>query len=79
MNFLSINYFQVYIHPFADGNGRVSRLLMNLLMESFDYPAAIISVYERSEYIKSLNAADRGDIRSFVRFVLSQLDSTISV
>ena len=72
-------YFQVYIHPFADGNGRVSRLLMNLLLESFDYPAAIISVYERPEYIKSLNAAHHGDVRSFVRFGLSQLDATIEV
>ena len=77
--FVFIFNFQVYIHPFADGNGRVSRLLMNLLLESFDYPAAIVSVYKRLEYIKSLNAAHRGDVRSFVRFVLSQLDASIEV
>ncbi len=44
----------VSIHPFVDGNGRTSRLLMNLVLEQYDYPAAIIQKEERMTYINSL-------------------------
>ena len=44
----------VYIHPFVDGNGRVSRLLMNLSLMRNDYNIAIIPAICRSEYISAL-------------------------
>lgn len=49
------------IHPFLDGNGRVGRLLMNLLLVRLGYPPAIIQKRLRDRYLDALNAADHGD------------------
>ncbi len=49
------------IHPFIDGNGRVGRLLMNLLLVRLGYPPAIIQKRFRDRYLDALNRADRGD------------------
>jgi Fic family protein len=50
----------VTIHPFRDGNGRVGRLLMNLLLLRAGYPIAVIPVQRRAEYIDSLVTAQSG-------------------
>lgn len=47
----------VKIHPFVDGNGRTSRLLMNLELMKGGYPPAILSVEKRLEYYESLDTA----------------------
>jgi cell filamentation protein, protein adenylyltransferase len=49
------------IHPFLDGNGRVGRLLLNLLLVRLGYPPAIIYKRERTKYLNALRRADRGD------------------
>lgn len=59
----------VYIHPFYDGNGRTSRLVMNLLLMRAGFPPAIVRKDDRHIYYETLKAANSGDVRPFIRFI----------
>ncbi|MDR2971909.1 MAG: Fic family protein [Bacteroidales bacterium] len=48
------HYSLVSIHPFADGNGRTSRLLMNYILAYHKMPLAIVFKEERLDYINAL-------------------------
>ncbi len=49
------------IHPFNDGNGRVGRLVLNLLLVRSGYPPAVIHKKTRDSYLDGLRRADEGD------------------
>ncbi|MCL2062121.1 MAG: Fic family protein [Firmicutes bacterium] len=65
----------VFIHPFIDGNGRLSRLLMNTVLIQRGYMLAIIPPILRSEYIKLLEKA-RTDDRPFIQFIADRVYET---
>jgi Fic family protein len=47
----------VYIHPYMDGNGRMGRFLMNLMLASGGYPWIVIPVELRDAYMEVLEEA----------------------
>lgn len=61
----------VNIHPFEDGNGRTSRLLMNFILHRNGYPMIIINERGRREYYEALNMArEYADDWEFVNYIL---------
>ena len=60
----------VYIHPYIDGNGRMGRFLMNVMLASGGYPWTIIPLERRDDYMAALESASvKQDIRSFAKLV----------
>ena len=60
----------VKIHPFIDGNGRTSRLVMNLSLMNSGYLPVIIKKENRLEYYNALDKAHTtGDYTDFVKLV----------
>ena len=64
----------VYIHPYFDGNGRMGRFLMNVMMASGGYPWTVITVDKRDEYMSALEQASvNSDIEPFAAFLANSL------
>jgi Fic family protein len=52
------HYEFVNIHPFGDGNGRISRLLTNYILYKYGYPLLLIKNIDRKRYFKSLERSN---------------------
>jgi len=66
----------VYIHPYMDGNGRMGRFLMNVMLASGGYPWTVVPVEQRNAYMAALEEASvNQNIIPFVDF-LAQLVET---
>ncbi len=64
------HFFFVYIHPYMDGNGRIGRFMMNVMLAAGGYPWTVVPVGERNRYLKALEAASvRQDIIPFTEFI----------
>lgn len=61
------------IHPFADGNKRISRLLLNKAFFDSGYPILNISKATQSYFDTLIRSAENGDEKPFVNFVAEQL------
>ncbi|MBD0383241.1 Fic family protein [Paenibacillus sp. WST5] len=67
------------IHPFPDGNGRVSRLCMNFILMKNGYPPAVIRNENRFEYYQALEAADNNDLDPFVQLVANEVKQSLEL
>jgi Fic family protein len=68
----------VEIHPFSDGNGRVARLISNLLLMSSGYPPVVLRKEDRKKYYDYLKKADAGNLGPFATFIGKALDESLT-
>ena len=63
-----------YIHPYPDGNGRLARFLMNVMLASGGYPWTVIRVEDRNTYLSALDRASIDlNIKPFSAFVAQRV------
>ena len=74
------HYKLVRIHSFIDGNGRTSRLLMNMILMMFGYPPAIIKKDDRDLYMASLEKAHKdNDLNDFIKFIADAVEYSLDI
>ena len=73
------HYKFVCIHPFDDGNGRVSRLLMNYVLLAHKLPPVVIKSSDKQNYLHALHLADTGQYEAFIRYIAQQVVSSLEM
>lgn len=67
----------VSIHPFIDGNGRISRLIMNFLLKKKGYPWINIYVKQRAEYLQAVRLANDEKYKQILEFCITALKENL--
>ena len=68
----TFHYRFVRIHPFDDGNGRMARLLMNMILIKHGDTVAIVQSDKKALYLQELERADRSEsLTQFIEFIAS--------
>jgi hypothetical protein len=69
------HFIFVWIHPYFDGNGRMGRFMMNVMLASGGYPWTIVPVDRRNDYMAALESASVDqDVKPFTIFLSGLLD-----
>ena len=73
------HFLFVYIHPFMDGNGRIGRFLMNVMLVSGGYPWTVIPIQKRETYMNALEKASvYQDIRPFADLIATLVSASLN-
>lgn len=74
-----IHHRFLWIHPFVDYNGRIGRLLINIILLNLDLPPIELKVETkagRKRYIRALKNADNGDLSGLENLILEAIEET---
>ena len=73
------HYELVNIHPFLDGNGRTSRLLMNFIQHRYGLPLGIVFAEDKAQYYEALESVrERESFDEYNKFMLGQYEKFLS-
>jgi Fic/DOC family len=68
------HYIFGYIHPYIDGNGRIARFIMNLMLVTGGFNWTVIRVEKRAEYMDALETCGRDNtIAKFTKLIVSEM------
>jgi len=69
------HFIFVYIHPYTDGNGRIGRFLMNVMLGAGGFPWTVVPLERRDPYMAALEEASvRQNIAPFAEFLAQLVD-----
>jgi hypothetical protein len=69
------HFIFVYIHPYMDGNGRIARFLMNVMLAAGGYPWTVVPFERRDAYMGALEKASvRQNIAPFTGFLANLVE-----
>lgn len=74
-----LHHWLVWIHPFSDGNGRVTRLFTNFFLLQKGYPEIVVKIDERDKYYNALINADKGNITAMVDLFSNKIRQTVGI
>jgi molecular chaperone DnaK (HSP70)/fido (protein-threonine AMPylation protein) len=65
------------IHPFADGNGRTARLLMNAILIDAGLPPVVVEIGDKERYLDSLASSNTGELSSLCMLLEESIRETL--
>lgn len=63
----------VRIHPFADGNGRTARVVMNWFLMKHKFPMFYVELRDKINYYKAIEEGDKGNDEAIVHYIAKVL------
>lgn len=65
----------LHVAPSLDGNGRIGRLVSNLILYRAGYPPAIVRVDDRRRYYEGMRAADAGEMTALLELMVERVEA----
>ncbi len=73
------HFIFVYIHPYTDGNGRIGRFLMNVMLAAGGFPWTVVPLERQEAYMAALEEASvKQNIAPFADFLAQLVDEGLS-
>ncbi len=69
----------VAIHPFDDGNGRMTRILTNFVLLKFGYPVSVIRQENKGAYYACLAQADSGELIPIIEYISDTVKHSLNI